>query len=127
MSAKLSSRWSYALVLAIMVLAAGFLGVGVRAFTSAVVSHSIFLTALGIALLTLPIYFALRRPRTPGALKRQILRTPRHVSPERYDRRTPTRRGRVSLAAERRSKQLAGFSKPDPFPRSDAIESDFTG
>jgi uncharacterized membrane protein YfcA len=111
MSTKLSRRWSYALVLSIIVLATGFLGLGVRAFASAVIAHSIFFTAFGIVLLILPLYFALRRPRTPGSIERHILRTPRHVSPGRYDRRTPTLSGRarVSLALERRSKQLAGF------------------
>jgi uncharacterized membrane protein YfcA len=69
-SAKLAGRWAYALVLSIVVLVTAFLGLGVRTFASAVISHSIFLAAFGIVLLVLPVYFALRRPRVPGALHR---------------------------------------------------------
>jgi uncharacterized membrane protein YfcA len=71
MSTKLAGRWAYALLLSIVVLAIAFLGLGVRAFASAVISHSIFLAALGIALLVLPIYFVLRRPRAPAAVRRR--------------------------------------------------------
>jgi uncharacterized membrane protein YtjA (UPF0391 family) len=76
MSTKLARRWAYALLLSIIVLVTAFLGFGVRAFASAVLSHSIFLAALGVVLLVVPMYFALRRPRTPGPADRM----PPHVA-----------------------------------------------
>lgn len=114
MSTQLSARWSYALVLSIIVLGAGYLGLGVRAFASATISYSIFFTVLGIVVLILPLYFAIRRLWARGAMDREVLRIPKHDWPRRRDRRTPPRTGqkRAVVANERRSKPLPEFSNP---------------
>jgi uncharacterized membrane protein YfcA len=114
MSTKLSVRWSYALLLSIVVLVAGYLGLGVRAFASAAISYSIFFTVLGIVLLILPLYFAVRRQRARGAMDREVLGIPKHDWPRRNDRRRPpvTGQKRAAVANERRSKPLPEFSNP---------------
>jgi hypothetical protein len=129
MIAKLNRRWSYALVLSIVVLAEGFLGVGVRAFASAVISHSVFLAALGIVLLILPLYFALRRPRTPGAIKRKsfggqdTFRRSDTIAERQQGRggrgRHTGLNGEVSGSRDSQGRKL--------FRRSDAHKPDFAG
>jgi hypothetical protein len=102
------------LLLSITVLLTGFLGVGVRAFASAVISYSIFFAALGIVLVILPLFFAIRQLRARRSMDRKILQIPIHAWPRRDDRRRPPARGqaRAAVANERRSEQLAGFSRP---------------
>jgi uncharacterized membrane protein YfcA len=116
MTTKLSERWSLALMLSILVLMTGLLGLGVRAFASAAISDSIFLAALGVLLLILPLYFVFHRREGGGRIERRIVRLPRYASPGRIDRRRPPVRGRerAVVANERRIKQLAGFSTPKP-------------
>lgn len=119
MTKKLSVRLFYALVLAIVVVMIGFLGLGVRAFASAVVSDSIYFAAFGVLLAAFTIYFVLRRPLVGTAVNRKIWpassawrgRVPRRMSLERNDRRRPPVQGqnRPAVARERRSRQLAGF------------------
>jgi len=116
MTAQLSERWSLALKLSILVLMTGFLGLGVRAFASAAISDSIFLAALGVVLLVLPLYFVSHRRPGRGLIERRIVRLPRYASPGPIDRRRPPVRGREQavVANERRIEQLAGFSTPKP-------------
>lgn len=116
MTKKLNERWSLALMLSILVLMTGFLGLGVRVFASAAISDSIFLAALGVVLLVLPLYFVFHWRQGRGLIERRIIRLPRYASPGRIDRRRPPVRGRerAVVANERRIKQLAGFSTPKP-------------
>jgi uncharacterized membrane protein YfcA len=116
MTTQLSERWSLALMLSIIVLITGFLGLGVRAFASAAISDSIFLAALGVVLLILPLYSVFHRRPGRGLIERRIVRLPRYASPGRIDRRRPPVPGRerAVVANERRTKQLAGFSTPKP-------------
>jgi uncharacterized membrane protein YfcA len=111
MTKKLSVRLLYALALSIILLMTGFLGLGVRAFASAAVTNSIFLVAFGILLVTLPLYFVLRRRLTVTAIDRNIRRLPLIMVPGQKDRRRPLVPGqeRAAVAHERRSRQLAGF------------------
>jgi hypothetical protein len=119
MTTKLSKRWSFALVVSIIVLLTGLLGLGVRTFASALIFDSIFLAAFGLVLVTLPIYFALRRRPKHGAINRKVLWPPRHISAWRTDRRRPAVRGqqRGAVANERRSRQLGGFKTVSVMPR----------
>jgi uncharacterized membrane protein YfcA len=114
MATKLSERWSLALMLSILVLMIGFLGLGVRAFASAAISDSIFLAALGVVLLILPLYFVFHGREGGGLIERRSVRLSRYAWPGRIDRRRPPVRGRerAAVANERRIKQLAGFSTP---------------
>jgi uncharacterized membrane protein YbhN (UPF0104 family) len=114
MSTNLSARWSHALVLSIIVLVAGYLGLGVRAFASATISYSIFFTVLSIVVLILPLYFAIRRLRARGAMDREVVRIPKQDWPKRNDRRKPPGTGQkwTVVANERRSKPLPEFSNP---------------
>jgi hypothetical protein len=118
MSTKLSARWSYALVLSIIALLAGYLGLGVRAFASAAISYSIFFAVLGMVLLILPLYFAIRRLRAGGVINREVLQIPKPDWPRRGDRRKPPATGlkQAALANERRSKPLPEFSNPGTPP-----------
>jgi hypothetical protein len=75
MTNKLSVRLFYAVVLSILLLIAGFLGLGIRAFASAVTADFIFLGAFGVVLVTLPLYFIVRR-RLEGETDRKIFRVP---------------------------------------------------
>jgi uncharacterized membrane protein YfcA len=119
MTKKLSVGLFYALVLSIVLLMTGFLGLGVRAFASAVVSDSIYFAAFGVLLATLTIYFVLRRPLAGTVINRKIWpaslvwrrqKSPR-IATERTDRRRAPVQGqeRPAVARERRSRQLAGF------------------
>jgi uncharacterized membrane protein YfcA len=119
MTKKLSARLFYALALPIVLLMIGFLGIGVRAFASAVISDSIYLAAFGVLLLALTIYFVLHRPLAGTAIGWKI-REPLavwsgavlHHQPSRlHDRRSPLVPGqkRAAIARERRTRQLAGF------------------
>jgi uncharacterized membrane protein YtjA (UPF0391 family) len=76
MTNKVTVRLFYAVVLLILLLIAGFLGIGIRAFAPAIVADFIFLGALGVVLVTLPLYFVLRRPLGGPAIDRKILRVP---------------------------------------------------
>jgi hypothetical protein len=119
MTKKLSTRLLYGLVISIIVLMTGFLGLGIRAFASAVISDSIFLAAFGILLMIFPIYFILHRPPAVTVMDRKIRRllsarsgqVPPDMASGRYDRRRPLVQGQVlaAVAHERRTKQLAGF------------------
>jgi uncharacterized membrane protein YfcA len=119
MTKKLSVRLFYALVLAIVLLIIGFLGLGVRAFASAVVSDSIYFAAFGVLLAAFTIYFVLRRPLAGTAMNRRIWpassawrgRVQRRSLLDRNDRRSPSVQGqkRPTVAHERRSRQIAGF------------------
>ncbi len=113
MNTKLSGRWSYALVLSIIVLVMGFVALGVRAFASEATSSWILFAALGIVLLVLPLYFAIRRLRARGGIDRNALWMPRHDWLRRNDRRKSPAIAmeRTKVANERRKKQLAGFSR----------------
>ncbi len=62
MTNKVSVRMFYSVVLLIVLLVAGFLGLGIRAFASAIIADFIFLGAFGVILVTLSLYFILRRP-----------------------------------------------------------------
>lgn len=119
MTKKLSARVSYALMLSIFLLMTGFLGLGIRAFASKMVSDSTYLGGLGVLLMILPIYFIRRRTRADAAADRKIRRpsaawpvqVQEHVASGQGDRRRPLLPGqeRTVVAFERRSKQLAGF------------------
>ncbi len=119
MTKKVSARLFYALVFSIVALMTGFLGLGIRAFASAVISDSIFLAAFGILLMIFPIYFIFHRPPAVTAMDRKIRRllsarsvqVSRHTASGREDRRRPLVQGQVRAAGthERRSTQLAGF------------------
>jgi hypothetical protein len=119
MTKKVSARLSYALMLSIFLVIIGFIGLGVRAFASAVISDSIYLAAFGALLATLTIYFVLHRPVAGAAISGGIHRLPsawlgqlpRHIAWERKDRRTPLVSGHelAAVGPERRSNQLAGF------------------
>jgi uncharacterized membrane protein YfcA len=119
MTKKVSARLSYALVLSIVLVMIGFLGLGIRAFTSAVVSDFIYFIALGVFLAALTIYFVLRRPRVGVAIDGKIRQissarskqVPLYAASVQKDGRRPLAPGqeRVAVAHERRSNQLAGF------------------
>ena len=119
MTEKLSGRLAYALVLSIVVLIAGFVAVGVRAFASALISDSIYLGAFGVLLLIVSTYLILRRSPAATEMDRKIRKlllarsgqVPPHAASWRHDRRRPLTEGRArtAVAHERRSKQLAGF------------------
>jgi uncharacterized membrane protein YtjA (UPF0391 family) len=122
MSKKTRLLLSYAFLLSIILLVTGFLGVGIRAFASSGISNAIFTLAFGILIVTLPIYFVLRRPFVGRAKNQKIWRPlpVRHVGPGtglplqrvgRKDRRIPLPQGqeRAAVAIERWTKQGAGF------------------
>jgi hypothetical protein len=81
MKMKLNERWSYVLLLSIIVFGTGYLGLGVRMFASVVLSDSIFFAACGFVLLIFPSYFVIRR-RAHSATNPRSLRRPRNVSPQ---------------------------------------------
>lgn len=119
MTNKLRARFYYALVFSIVVLMTGFLGLGIRAFATTVISDLIFFGALGILLMILAIYFIRRGSLADAATDRKFWRfsavKPVRVQPPvasaRRERRRPLLPGQVraAIAVERRSKQLAGF------------------
>jgi uncharacterized membrane protein YfcA len=119
MTKKLSVRLFYGLVLSIVLLMIGFLGLGVRAFASAVISDYIYFAAFGVLFAALTVYFVLRQPLAGTAMNRKIWpassawpgQVPRPVSSGRNDRRRPLVQGQnqAVVARERRSRQLAGF------------------
>jgi hypothetical protein len=124
MTKKLSARLSYALVLSIVLLMTGFLGLGVRAFKSAMISYSIYLGAFGAFLVAVSLYFVRRRPLAGAAIGRKIpchsaawpLQVRPYVAPGRSDRRRPFAQGQewAVVALERRSNQLAGLREVGP-------------
>jgi hypothetical protein len=119
MTKKLSTRLSYSLVLSNALLMIGFLGLGVRAFASVVISDSIYFAALGILLMTLTIYFVLHRPLAGTAIDWKIWELSaawsapvlQHKASGLRDRRSPVVLGQkpAAIARERRTRQLAGF------------------
>jgi hypothetical protein len=119
MTKKQSVRLSNALALSIVLVMMGFLGLGIRAFTSAATSDLIYFVAFGVFLTALTIYFVLRRPRAGVAIDRKIRRLPSarsgpaplHIALGQRDRRRPPVLGqpRVAVAHERRIAQLAGI------------------
>jgi hypothetical protein len=76
MANKVSVRLLYTVVILIVLLTAGFLALGIRAFASAVTADFIFLGAFGVILVTLPLYFILRRCLEGAAIDRKIFRVP---------------------------------------------------
>lgn len=76
MANKVSVRVLYAVVILIVLLTAGFLGLGIRAFASAVTADFIFLGAFGVILVTLPLYFILRRRLEAPSIDRKVFRVP---------------------------------------------------
>jgi hypothetical protein len=124
MTKKLSARLSYALVLSIVLLMTGFLGLGVRAFASAMISDSVYLGAFGVLLVALPLYFVRRRPLAGPRIEQKIPRPSGawqvqvrpQVVPVRSDRRRPFVQGQewAAVALERRSKHLAGLRVISP-------------
>ena len=112
-------RLSYTLVLSDVLLMIGFLGLGVRAFASAVISDSIYLAAFGVLLMTLTIYFVLHRPLAGTAIDWKVWDPSaawsgpvlQHKASGLHDRRSPVVQGqkRAAIARERRTRQLAGF------------------
>jgi hypothetical protein len=76
MANKVSVRVLYGVVILIVLLTAGFLGVGIRAFASAITADFIFLGAFGVILVTLPLYFVLRRRLEAAAIDRKVFRAP---------------------------------------------------
>jgi hypothetical protein len=76
MTNQVSVRLLYAVVILIVLLTAGFLGLGIRAFASAVTAEFIFLGAFGVILVTLPLYFVLRRRLEGAANDRKVFRVP---------------------------------------------------
>jgi hypothetical protein len=119
MTKKLSARLSYTLVLSNVLLMIGFLGLGVRAFASAVISDSIYLAAFGVLLMTLTLYFVLHRPLAATAIGWKIWELSaawsgpvlQHKVSGLHDRRSPAVQGQkpAAIARERRTRQLAGF------------------
>jgi hypothetical protein len=119
MTKKLSVRLFYGLMFSIVAVMIGFLGLGVRAFASAVVADFIFLGAFGVILVVFPMYFILHRPLAGTVMDEQIRRpfaawpgrVPRQVASGLRDRPRPLLQGqeRATVALERRSKQLAGI------------------
>jgi len=119
MSKKLTVRFFYALVLSIVLLMIGFLGIGVRAFASAMISDFIYLAAFGVLLMALTIYFVLHQPLAGTTMDRKSRRPSvawsgqvlQHKASGRHDRRSLLVKGqkRAPVARERRSRQLAGF------------------
>src|SRR5271168_412353 len=117
MTEKLSARWSYVLVLSIIVLMTGFVAAGIRAFASALISDSIFLGAFGIALMFVPVYFILRRPVAVTPMGHKIRRllaarsgqVSQQMAAGPQDRRRPLVQGQgwAAVAHERRT-QPAG-------------------
>jgi len=119
MTKKLSMRLSYTLVLSNVLLMIGFLGLGVRAFASAVISDSIYLAAFGVFLMTLTIYLIHHRPPVGTAIDWKIWELSaarsgpilQHMAWGLHDRRSPVVQGqkRGAIPRERRTRQLAGF------------------
>ena len=119
MTKKLSARLYYALVISIVLLMTGFLGLGVRAFATTVISDFIYFGALGILLMILAIYFIRRGSLADAATDRKFWRfsAAKPVRPQppvtaaRRERRRPLLPGQVraAIAFERRSKQPGGF------------------
>lgn len=122
MSKKTRLLLCYGLLLSILLLVTGFLGIGVRAFVSAGIANAILSGAFGILIVTLPIYFVLRRPRAGAPVNQKVWRPlpVRHAGPgtgfplqrvARKERRRPLLEGqeRPAVAVERRSEQHAGF------------------
>lgn len=119
MTKKLSARLYYALVFSIVLLITGFLGLGVRAFATTVISDFIYFGALGILLMILAIYFIRRGSLADAATDRKFwrfsaakpVRPQPPIAPARRERRRPLLPGQVraAIAVERRSKQLGGF------------------
>jgi hypothetical protein len=126
MTKKLSTRLLYGLLISILVLMTGFLGLGVRAFESATTTGFIFLTAFGILLVIVPLYFILRRPVAGTAMEQKIRgllsarswQVPGHMATGRKDRPRPLEPGQVraAVADERQGKQLAGSHAIGPEP-----------
>jgi hypothetical protein len=115
MTEKLSARLFYTLVFSIIVLMAGFIAIGIRAFASAMISDSIYLGVFGLLLVIFPMYFVLRRPVGVTAMDRKIRgllsARSRQAAPRWKDRRKPLVQGQIRtiVTHERRSKQGAGF------------------
>jgi hypothetical protein len=112
MTKKQSRLLCYTFVLSILLMMAGFLGLGVRAFASAGISSIIFLVLLGILITVAPIYFVLRRPVSDAAIGPHIFR---RRAPQKAhwpgDRRMPSLLGntQVEFAVERRSTRDGGL------------------
>jgi hypothetical protein len=107
MSKKHSLLLCYGLVISILLLIAGFLGLGIRAFASASISSSIMFAAFGILVVTVPVYFVLRRPATVTAtIDQTISGGALHKTPAGKDRRKPLLQGqeKVAVAIERRGR-----------------------
>jgi len=68
MSEKSSTLLLYALLISILLPVTGFLGITVRLFASAAIADSIFLALFVIVLMTLLLWFVLRRPLPKPAL-----------------------------------------------------------
>lgn len=107
MSQKKSLMLCYALLLSIALVVVGFLGLGVRAFASAGISNTIFLSVVGILITIPPIYFVLRRP--DAAIDPTIFRRTLREASWPNDRRKPFVRGqeRVAFPVERRKRKSA--------------------
>lgn len=116
MTTKLCARLSYDLMLSIALVMTGFLGVGIRAFASARISSSIYLGALCVVLVAIPLYFARRRLLASSArITRRssaawLVQVRPQVVPVQSNRRRSLVQGQecAPVVFERRSKQLAG-------------------
>ncbi len=112
MTERLNARLCYGMVVSILLLLAGLLGFGVRAFESAAISYSVYFVALGIVLVILPVSFIRRRAMANAAAARRIsagrpIQVRPRVGPRRGERRRPLLPGQVrTFAFERRSKQV---------------------
>lgn len=111
MSKKQRLLLCYVLVISILVIMAGFLGLGVRAFESAGISSTILLAALGILVAIPPIYFVLRRPAADTAIDSKVFRSTQQIAPWPKDRRRSIALGQepVAFAVERRGKKGGGL------------------
>lgn len=111
MSKKQRLLLCYVLVISIIVIMAGFLGLGVRAFESAGISNTILLAALGILAAIPAIYFVLRRPAVDAATDSKTFRSTQKIAPWPKDRRRPLVPGQEQLpfGVERRGKKRAGL------------------
>jgi hypothetical protein len=112
MSKRQSLLLCYSLVVSIVLVLAGFLGLGVRAFASAGISSTIFVVLLGILITVAPIYFVLRRPDSDAAIGPKIFRRTPQKTLWPVDRRKSPVRGQkpVEFAVERRGKKHAALS-----------------